>query len=242
MIVLAICQLRGSVDEEAPHLARETHTAIYDARLKLAQPPPIIALRTTMRSDAEALRASLGQRGHEVVLCDEESVTAPTPVRAFRFGDDAFETDVGSLPGRFSYADIVALVRASRTSHTETTKRVTERKLRPVAAVVTGGLILSKKVTHEEKGATHHREDLLYVFSRDGRAALVSERGTVYASLRDVAPTQRENFMRVVSELRSRAPHAAFDERLLGHRTLEDRELDLRAYVLFVAELDRIRG
>jgi hypothetical protein len=231
VIVLAICQLHGSVDDEAPHLARETHTAIYDARLKLAQPTPIIALRTTVRSDAEALRASLGQRGHEVVLCDEEAVTTPSPLRAFRFGEHAFESDAADI----AYDDIVVLVRASRTLHTETTKRVTERKLRPVAAIVTGGLILSKKVTQEEKRATHDREDLLYVFSRDGTAGLVSERGTIYASLPNVAPTQRENFMRVVSELRSRAPHTAFDERLLGHRTLEDHEIDLRAYVLFVA-------
>ncbi len=90
-------------------------------------------------------------------------------------------------------------------------------------------------MTHKEKRATHDREDLLYVFSRDGTAGLVSERGTVYASLDAVAPTQRENFMRVVSELRARAPRAVFDERLLAHRALDDDAIDLRAHILFIA-------
>ncbi len=104
--------------------------------MKLAQPTPILALRTASKDEALALLASLRQRGHDAVACDEASVIRPSPVRAFQLGERAFECDAVTV----NYEDIVALVRASRTLHTETTKRVTERKLRPVAALVTGGL------------------------------------------------------------------------------------------------------
>jgi len=156
---------------------------------------------------------------------------APTMVRALRFGDEAFEHDGAST----RYADVCALLRAVRATRTETTERVTERKLRPGAALVTGGLILSKKVTRDEKHVAHDKEDLLYVFARSGGPIVVSERGTSYASLGDVAKSQRENFLRVASDLRARAITAIYDERLLALRVVGDaREIDLRAQLLAI--------
>ena len=223
MIVVAIAALGAPIETEAPELARDTGITSYEARLKLSQAAPIIAMRTNDRDAALRLVASLRSRGHVAIACDDDRVPAPIPVR-----------DPADVP---SPASIVALVRAVRAVRVETTTRLTERKLRPAAAIATGGLVLSKKVTRVETRINHDKEDLLYVFTSDGGAPhLLSERGTTYASLASPAASQRENFMRVASDLRTRAPHAAWDERLLQLRQLDDpREIDLRAQIVAIA-------
>ena len=233
MFTVAICALGASGDDEARALASDLGSGVYETRLKLAQPPPIVVLRTHDEAAAALLARTLRARGHDAVALDEGAVPEPFVVRTFHLGDTSFDCEGGSLP----YGDVLALVRGALTLKTETVDRVTERKLRPGAALVTGGLILSKKVTREEKRVAHDREDLLYVFRSAGGAPwLVSEHGAVYASLPSVAPTQRENFLRVASELRARAPAATWDERLLAHRGVEDRSiLDLRAQILAIA-------
>ena len=226
MIVVGICALAGSPEDDAPHFARDAGLALYEARLKLSQPAPIVALRTSDREAALRMLASLRARGHDAVACDADAVPPPIAVR-----------DVRELPSE----GILALIRAVRAIRTETTERFTERKLRPGMALATGGLVMSKKVTREEKRVAHDKEDLLYVFPRAGGAPwLVSERGTSYASLENVAKLQRENFLNVVSALRERAPLARYDERMLALRGIDDpREIDLRAQLIAIS-LSRI--
>jgi len=192
-------------------------------RLKLAQPTPILLSRTSDGAAAESLASDLRARGHDAIALDEDTVPEPLIVRDFRLDD-------------LARGDVLALVRAALTLETETVDRVTERKLRPGAALVTGGLVMTKKVTREERHTTRDREDLLYIFpSARERPLLLGERSAVYASLPGVARTQRENFMRVAAELRARAP-GAWDERLLAHRHIQDRrELDLRAQLIALA-------
>ncbi len=229
MYAVAIRALNGSIDEEAASLARELGIAPYDARLKLSQPAPMIVMRTNDMEAARALGVSLHARGHDVVAIDEGAVPEPVSVRAFRFDDAAFESNSDAI----AYGDIVALVRAVRTTRSESTEKVTERKLRPGMAIATGGLIMSKKVTREVKHVGQDREDLLYVFARSRPAWLVGERTTQYGSLDAVATSQRENFLRVVDELRKRAPQARLDERLLAHKTLDAlSDITLRAQIL----------
>jgi hypothetical protein len=232
MIVVGICALAASAEADAPHFARDTGLALYEARLRLSQPAPIVALRTADRDAALRVLASLRARGHDAVACDEDAIPRPYEARDIRIGEAL------ACSGRtLAYDGILTLIRAVRASHAETTERVTERKLRPGMALVTGGLVMSKKVTREEKHVAHDKEDLLYVFSREGGAPwLVSERGTSYASLDDVAKLQRENFLRVTTTLRSRAPSAAYDERLLALRGIDDpREIDVRAQLLAIS-------
>jgi hypothetical protein len=221
MIIVAITELVTSIDEETPSFARETGLAPYEARLRLSQTPPIIAMRTPDRDAALRLLASLRSRKHDAVACDDEAVPEPIPVRA-----------LGELPDP---PQILAVVRAVRTLRNESTKSVTERKLRPGMALATGGLVMSKKVTREEKSVALDREELLYVFLREGGPPrIVTERGTSYATLPNAAPTQRENFLRVAGDLQKKVP--IWDERLVALRNVEDpREIDLRAQLVAIS-------
>ncbi len=221
MVIVAICALATSIDEETPAFARETGLAPYEARLRLSQPSPIIAMRTPDREAALRLLAALRSRNHDTVACDDEALPKPIPVRA-----------LGDLPAT---PDVLVVVRAVRALRSESTTTVTERKLRPGMAIATGGLVLSKKVTRHEKRVAIDREELLYLFSREGGPPwIVTERGTSYASLANAAPTQRENFLRVAEGLRSKVP--LWDERLLALRNVEDPdEIDLRAQLVAIS-------
>jgi hypothetical protein len=221
MLIVAICALATSIEEEAPHCARDLALALYDARVRLSQPPPIIALRTPDREAALRLLASLRSRNHDAVACDDEAIPPPIQVRS-----------LGELPPAES---VLAAVRAVRSRRSVSTTKVTERKLRPGMALATGGLVLSKKVTREEKRVALDREELLYLFPREGGPPwIVTERGMSYAALANAAPTQRENFVRVADDLRARVP--LWDERLLALRSVEDaREIDLRAQLVAIS-------
>ena len=228
MLIVAICALATSIDEEAPHFARDTGLALYEARVRLSQPSPIIALRTPDRDAALRLLAALRSRNHDAVACDDEALPEPIPLRA-----------LGDFPATSS---VLAAIRAVRVLRSESTSKVTERKLRPGMAIATGGLVLSKKVTRQEKSVALDREELLYVFVREGGPPwLVTELGTSWASLPNISPTKRENFLRVVEGLRSKVP--LWDERLLQLRNVEDpREIDLRAQLVAISLARRQRG
>ena len=221
MVIVAICALATSIDDEVPFFSRDTGLAPYEARLRLSQPPPIIATRAPDREAALRLLASLRSRNHDAVACDDEAVPEPILVRA-----------LADLPPP---SDVLVLVRAVRSLRSETTTKVVERKLRPGMALATGGLVLSKKVTREEKSIALDREDVLYIFPRaGGPPKIVTERRTIYASLPNASPTQRENFLRVAEDLRSKVP--LWDERLLALRHVEDaREVDLRAQLVAIS-------
>ena len=221
MIILAICALATSIDEEAPHCARDLGLALYEARVRLSQPPPIIVMRTPDRDAALRVLASLRSRNHDAVACDDEALAAPIPLRA-----------LGDFPATSS---VLAAIRAVRVLRTESTSKITERKLRPGMALATGGLVMSKKVTRQEKSVALDREELLYIFAREGGPPwIVTELGTSYASLPNISPTKRENFLRVAEGLRSKVP--LWDERLLAVRNVEDpREIDLRAHLVAIS-------
>jgi hypothetical protein len=242
VIAVGICALGASGDEEARALAADLGGVAYEWRLKLAQPTPLVVLRTNDKSAAADAVRKLRARGHDTVAIDEDAVPEPAPVRSFRLGDAAFERDDTTQTQTIAYGDVLALVRAGLTLRTEKIDKVTERKLRVGATLATGGIPMMKKVTREEKHVTHDREELLYVYPASGTSPwLVTEHGTVYTGLPEVALTQHENFARVVAELRARATAATYDERLLGVRHESDRRaLDLRAQMIAISVARRL--
>jgi hypothetical protein len=120
------------------------------------------------------------------------------------------------------YDDIGALLRATQQTTATSTEKVTERKLRPVMAVATGGLVLSKKTTREVTTTTTERQQVLYMFRRSGAPAwFLRERGAHYAGLgKALQPSSTLNFMTTAQKLRELAPSAAYDERLLSARPI----------------------
>jgi hypothetical protein len=225
--VVAVFELATTVEVEAALLAADLGTTAYEERLKLVAGLPAIVLNTADPASAQKLCAKIEARGHTVRQCDTVDVVASEsmiPLRRFAFEPDALlAVDV---PGaRLPYADISALIRAASFTRTETRTQTKSKQFSPGRALLSGGLVLRKAVTTEEKSVSSEREPLLYVFPADGTTPWVlRERGTQYAGLgAAIGSSSAQNFATFVALLRDRAPGAVYDERLVAARSAPSR-------------------
>ncbi len=225
MYVVAIIELRGSVEDEAAALAKDLGGTAYDARMLLVAGAPAVVKRTPDREGAVELLGRLRARGHGAVACDLAAVVsadAMTSMRHFRLEASAI-TLADAPEATLAYDDVLALVPAVHRSRVDTETVTRERKLSVGRALMTSGLSMTKTVTRETHASTEQREGVLYVFRRSGATPwLLREHGTVWAGhgLR-LAPSEAENFRLTVAALRERAPAATFDDRLVARKAPE---------------------
>lgn len=224
MHLVAIAELGGALEAAVGPLAGDLGTTVYELRLTLNAGLPAVVLATTEKSRAAEAVAAITARGHRPVACAREDVVPSarmTALRDFQLEGDAIAPR-SSSPERLPFADILALLRATHRTVTETTHAVTERKLRPGMAIVTGGLVMSKKTTREVTERTDTRENVLYLFRRSGAEPwILRERAGRFMALgADLRPTSLENFATTTRYLRTRAPHAHYDERLVAGRPI----------------------
>ncbi len=255
MDVVALTALATSPDAEAPLLAAELGVTAYEARQKLAVGMPCVVLMTPDRIRATTLLASLRARGHGAVACDGAAVVPSArmrEIRRFAFATDALtllppEGQTGEEE-RVRFADVLAILRATHRHATETHEETKEKKFRPVAALASGGVILTKTVTRDVVRTGEDKEQVLYLFRRGGLPCLLRESSAQYAGLgAAVLPTRFQNFTTTVRLLREHAPAVPYDERLLtvkkppeppnepGAPRVHDREtggIDLLAHLL----------
>jgi hypothetical protein len=239
--VVAIAELRGSIDATLKELAADLGTTPYELRLVVNGGLPAVVLATVDADKARAARDAIARHRHVPVSLDRRDIVASanmTELVRFAFRPAAVLAD-DRAGDELPFADIGALVRAVHRGTTTTTEQVKERKLRPVMAIATGGLITSKKTTREVTRHEEHREQVLYVFRRSGGAPwILRERGAIYSGLgAQTAPTAFENFQTTIRFLRERAPGAAYDERLMTVRTVRgvadgSDAADLLAYLI----------
>jgi hypothetical protein len=239
--VVAIAELKGSIDGALKELAADLATTPYELRLIVNGGLPAIVLATVDAAAARAARDAVARYGHVPLLLDRRIIVPSanmTELVRFALGPTAVLAD-DRASDELPYADIGALVRAMHRGTTTTTEQVKERKLRPVMAIATGGMVMSKKTTREVTRHEEHREQVLYLFRRGGEAPFIlRERGAIYSGLgADTAPTAFENFQTTIRRLRERAPGAAYDERLMTVRTVRgvaegSDAADLLAYLI----------
>lgn len=226
--IIAISKLATDPDTEAPLLAADLGITAYEARQKLAVGTPCVVLMTNERARTASLVSALRGRGHAAVACDGRAVVSSSvmvPIRNFHLGPDALVLD--APPGqerqadegltRIPFVDIVALLRAAHRHAVETHQVTQERKFRPAAAIISGGVILTKTVTRDVMRTNESKEQVLYIFSRGRIPCLLREASAQYAGLGEaVRPTRIENFLTTVRLLRESAPNAPYDERLIS--------------------------
>lgn len=220
MHVVAIVGLHTSVEAEAGALAADLGTTAYEERLKLAAGLPAIVLTSATPEPARALLTKIRARGQEALSVDSDEVVpsgAMVVVRRFAFEPDALVLRDGA-GARLPYADILAVVRAVHRTRTETRSQVNDRSFSMGRALVTGGLVLTKTTSHEEKTVALDRDALLYLFRASNQTPwIVHERSADYSTLgAALAPSSAQNFLTLVARIRAAAPHAMYDERLAG--------------------------
>ena len=87
-------------------------------------------------------------------------------------------------------------------------------------AVMTGGVVLTKKVSKQSRDKESSFEQVMYVFRRSAADPVLLRQNTLrYSGLGSaVARSSPENFSLLIRALRERAPQALYDNRLLTRR------------------------
>ena len=227
MDVVALTDLATSADTEAPLLAHDLGVTAFEARQKLAAGLPCVVLFAPERGRTLALLDSLRRRGHGALAFDSAAVVASSAmvaVRRFHLDGDALVLDAAAdgpqgaaTETRVSFADMIAMVRATHRHSFETHEESKEKRFRPAAAIATGGLVLTKTVKRDIIRTAEERVQVLYIFRRGEIPRLLRETTAQYGGLGvAVRPTRLENFATTLRLLRERAPGVPFDERLLS--------------------------
>ena len=242
MYLVAVAALNGKPDAaQLSSLAEELGTTAYDLRLVLNAGLPAVVSMSGDEAVARAAQAAITRRGHAAVLYDRAAVLPSAKMTALR----QFElTETELIADRASgeampLADLSVIVRALHRSSQHSVEQVKERKLRPVMAVATGGLVLSKTVTKEVATTTSTRDQVAYLFRRGSpHPFILRERGANYRTLgARMTHSSFENFTTTIARLRELAPHAAYDERLMNSRPIRgigdgSDAIDILAYLI----------
>lgn len=203
---------------ELPRLAELLEETVYDLRLRLAGPLPLVALETDDEARARRVFDGLWARGHGVVVVRSEHAAPYVPVRSVEVEIRPRALLLAGFSGGTTHAisieRLLAIVRAERRTTTRRDvqqrpassyeQRSHYRVLAPPAALTT---------TSRETVSRH----ALYLFHADDRRALLLPEDAIrYASLGDpLQPTARLNFENLVDRLRDAAPRALYDRRLV---------------------------
>jgi hypothetical protein len=232
MYVVALTELATPLEAEAAALAADLGTTLYEERQTLLGGLPAIVRMSAERAPAAELLQKLRARGHGAVAFDSAAVVASdamVSMRRFAFEPGAVTSlDMdGRVIERLPCDDILALLRATHRTRTETATETTQKKFSMGRAVLSGGLVMRKNVKSEERSVSEQHEGLLYLFRASGQTPWVLyERGTNYAGLgAELAASSLQNFLGVIARLRALAPGAAYDERLLKPRRLAPQAL-----------------
>jgi hypothetical protein len=219
-VLLVAARLPPSAEALA-EAARATGLALADVRTRLAGPLPRVLLTEPDPDRARETAAGLEALGFVMLACDPRAIP----------GDDdrllarKLEWDPGGglqvVDKRGESEEVVPAsllliqkgVRA--TSTTEVTKK-SERRFDLGRAVLSGGLLLTKKVETTSTKTMSSRDAFILLHRGDGgRDVMIYERRIDYRFLgADIQPSSAANFDRLLARLRAWAPQVRFDDRV----------------------------
>lgn len=228
MKVVALVEAPSDMQAAAMALASATGMAPAEARMRLAPEPPALLARLEPAA-AEALVTSLRGMGLSVLAVDERGLGQGRVVaRRVTFGEDTvtFTPRAGEAL-ELAWSEVVAVLRAASSVRTQSEHKEQASKLDVAKAyglaIATHGLVMPKTGAKTVRQETEETSQLIYVFARDGRSAVLNEHGMDYSCLgAAMQPSRIANMTMLMRMLCERAPGAFHDERLLrlGRRAL----------------------
>jgi hypothetical protein len=227
MYIVAVHDLPDNREPLAEILASALGKTLYEtnARLRAPGPTPRIVAVFSDPAPAKRLVTELKKKGFSALqLGDTEFGTGngQFAVKRFLLGEDrlAFESKEGEKKV-MTYGDIRILIRGTAVSSSNEVETVKERKFDLGKAIMTNGLILTKKTTKTSQTTVETREGLLNLYTASAGPIVFLESDLSYDSLGSkLQPSRAANFNRLVAELRRKTPDARYDDSLLTHAGL----------------------
>lgn len=121
------------------------------------------------------------------------------------------------------WADVLAILRGLRASRSDVERTEKSRSFSVATAVATGGLKMTRASTKTVHSREESTEQVILVYARDGRVAMLAEHQLDFSCLRPgMHPSSTGNMVELAHRLREKAKAAFYDERLLrlGRRPL----------------------
>jgi hypothetical protein len=246
-----VASIRPASDLEAAVAALVASAAMTkaEARMRLAPEPPALLARLPPE-DAARVVTELGRAGMPALAIDED---VPSDSERFQVRSFALEVGAGQFTSRAGetlavpWDDVRLVLRGVRASRTTTEHTETRQKLAPGRAVLTGGLVFTKKTTSTVRNVQEDSEQFLLLHSDAGLRLFLGEQALEFSGLGPLLqPARTANLGVLAQELRRRTPRAFHDDRLLrlGRRTLPfvlggsgERRSDTRGSVDVLAEV-----
>jgi hypothetical protein len=218
MRLIALAKHLTDLEGTAKALAQACGLAPAEARMRLQTGPPFLVARLDDTAAAAAL-AALNRSG---VSAFDVVEPLPDPKARLVARELAFEASGLKVTPRsgptetLPWGEISLLLLGMRVARSSTVKTTTTTKVDIGAAVITGGLKVTKTETRTERTDSEHAEQELRVIGNSGKVAIISEGGIVFSCLGTaVQPGRLANFQLVVRKIRESCPKARFDDRLL---------------------------
>ncbi|HEY5956995.1 MAG TPA: hypothetical protein VIV60_10600 [Polyangiaceae bacterium] len=239
---MAIADLKSPIESaQLNALATDLGTTAYELRLLLNAGLPAIVLITANEAQANGAVAAIARHRLVAITCNRSQTLSSDDMVTLQDFELRQSELVVNRATQIScpYANLRLLLRAVHRSVRQSAEQVKERKLRPLMALATGGMVMSKKVTKEVTTTTSQHENVLYLFRHgEFHPWLLRERGANYAALGGaMGPSSFENFMTTVARMRQLAPDAGYDERLVNSHPIRgigdgSNAVDILAYVM----------
>lgn len=219
VVVAAPKPIAAFTGDDMKAVAGAVGLAAADVRMRLGGTLPRVLLREREADELDGAATALRRLGFLTIVCDPAA--APTDEdriigrRVAVDGDRLQIWDAADncheLP-RHALALVQRALRMNSETHTTTT---TQRKFDAGRALLSGGLLLTKKATQTTTLTTETRELFLLLQRHDGLPDLILyERRLDYRFLgADMQPASRANFDRLIARLRAFCPRTPFDER-----------------------------
>ncbi|HTG33581.1 MAG TPA: hypothetical protein VLB76_11700 [Thermoanaerobaculia bacterium] len=247
MHVLAVHYAPGAGEAMAASLAEALDKTPYETRARLSDPEggPAVVARYGEIEPAWACAGRLRANGISPILLTEEDVETD-PRRFLVRGFELNEQGIAATSRRGETAEIAArdialLLRGVRIDEQTELKTTEQRKFSASRALLTQGLMMTKKVRTTEKVTTSSREEFLHLYAV-GRPPLVFRSGGLdYRSFGNaLQPSVQANFTHLIEEMRRTFPAAPYNERLANRQSrqrilgpgLTDNHLDIAVSLL----------
>jgi hypothetical protein len=218
MYVVALTELAGDLETEAPFFASLLRLAPYDVKVRLAGAMPKVLVSTPDEPTAADVVRQVQSRHHRAMVYDaSRAVHAAHMVKLHRFSLDATGVWANGQAGdRLAWADLGAVILALvRTSVSKTTEE--SEYMSSMTAHSINQMRVTHQVTRTQTATTHVAYLFPNALAASPRPWLLEEATAQFVGLgRDMQPTRHGNFFATIAAMRRYAPNAVFDDRFVA--------------------------